>query len=178
LFIKELDARFSNEKLAPVLALHQIITVSNETLETVKKHYFPNLDVYSDDLDLDRLSHEVSLFARYKSTKPDVKWKNLKTLRKEFVNNNLSILFPQLFLALKIYFAIPVSSAEGERSFSCLRRLKTWLRTTMGEERLSSLALINIESEIAEILDRNELVNKFALERDRMLNFLQKISKT
>ena len=32
---------------------------------------------------------------------------------------------------LKIYFTIPVTTATAERLFSCLRRLKTYLRSTM-----------------------------------------------
>ena len=39
---------------------------------------------------------------------------------------------------------MPVSTASAERSFSVLKRLKTYLRNTMGAERLSSLALLNI----------------------------------
>ena len=39
--------------------------------------------------------------------------------------------------------------AECERSFSTLRRLKTYLRATMGQERLVGLALLNIHTNIA-----------------------------
>ena len=39
---------------------------------------------------------------------------------------------------------LPVSVAECERSFSTLKRLKTYLRNTMGQERLAGLALLNI----------------------------------
>ncbi|XP_050413492.1 uncharacterized protein LOC126827953 [Patella vulgata] len=40
---------------------------------------------------------------------------------------------------------IPATSCSAERAFSGLRRLKTYLRNTMGQARLTSLALINIE---------------------------------
>jgi len=39
---------------------------------------------------------------------------------------------------------MPVSTASAEKSFSVLKRLKTYLSNTMGAERLSSLALLNI----------------------------------
>ena len=42
---------------------------------------------------------------------------------------------------------IPATSCSAERSFSSLRRLKTYLRNSMGQERLSSLALLHIERE-------------------------------
>ena len=39
---------------------------------------------------------------------------------------------------------MPVSTASAERSFSVLKRLKTYLRNTMGAERMSSLALLHM----------------------------------
>ena len=39
---------------------------------------------------------------------------------------------------------LPVTSYEAERSFSALRRLKTYLHTTMSQERLNGLALLNV----------------------------------
>lgn len=52
--------------------------------------------------------------------------------------------FPNLFVLLKIAETLPVTSCECERSFSVMRRLRTWLRASMTSGRLSALALINI----------------------------------
>lgn len=43
----------------------------------------------------------------------------------------------------KLLAVNPATSAAGERSFSSARRLKTWLRSRMGEERFSNLAVLN-----------------------------------
>ena len=54
---------------------------------------------------------------------------------------------------IQILLTLPVSNASSERSFSCLRRVKTWLRSTMNQDRLNSIAIvgqnrhINITSE-------------------------------
>ena len=40
---------------------------------------------------------------------------------------------------------IPATSCSAERSFSALCRLKTYLRSTMGQQRVSDIALINTE---------------------------------
>jgi len=37
---------------------------------------------------------------------------------------------------------MPVTTASSERTFSMLRRLKTWLRSTMAEDTLTGLALM------------------------------------
>ncbi|CAI6354384.1 unnamed protein product [Macrosiphum euphorbiae] len=52
--------------------------------------------------------------------------------------------YPAVCMAIQIVISLPVTSCSVERSFSTLRRLKTWLRNRMGNERLSSLGLINI----------------------------------
>jgi hypothetical protein len=48
-------------------------------------------------------------------------------------------------LLFKIYFSIPVATAEAERLFATLKRIKALLRTTTGQDRLSALAVFNIE---------------------------------
>ena len=52
--------------------------------------------------------------------------------------------FPNVHKLLRILFTFPITSAECERSFSTLRRLKPYLRATMTSERESGLALMNI----------------------------------
>ena len=50
--------------------------------------------------------------------------------------------FPNIHSILVIACTLPISSAEAERSFSLLRRIKTYPRSTMSEERLSDLSII------------------------------------
>ena len=52
--------------------------------------------------------------------------------------------FPNINVLLCILCTLPVTSAECERSFSTLKRLKTYLRSTMTTERQSGLAMMNI----------------------------------
>ena len=49
---------------------------------------------------------------------------------------------------LKLNAVIAVSSASVERSFSCLRRVKTYLRNKIGQERLGSLCRISIHKDL------------------------------
>ena len=57
-------------------------------------------------------------------------------------------MLPELCTAIKILAVIPATSCCAERSFSLLRRLKTYLRNSMGQER-SNLALLHIERDYA-----------------------------
>ena len=50
--------------------------------------------------------------------------------------------YPNIRFLLQILTTLPVTTASAERTFSMLRRLKTWLRSSMCGERLTGLALL------------------------------------
>ena len=62
--------------------------------------------------------------------------------------------FPNVFRLIKIGCTIPITSCTCERSFSTLRRLRNWMRSSMSCSRLSSLALMNIHYNHEVNLDR------------------------
>ena len=53
---------------------------------------------------------------------------------------------PNLYKLIQIAVSLPVSSAGCEKSFSAMRRIKTWLHSTISQERFSNLLLIIIEN--------------------------------
>ena len=55
--------------------------------------------------------------------------------------------FPNLYILLKIAATLPVTSCECERSISTMRNLNNYMRCTMGESRLSSLAIMHFKYE-------------------------------
>jgi hypothetical protein len=65
--------------------------------------------------------------------------------------------FPCISALLQIFCTLPVTTATGERSFSSLKYIKSYLRSTMGEERLNGLAHLfinrNIELDIERVID-------------------------
>ncbi|XP_008189956.1 52 kDa repressor of the inhibitor of the protein kinase-like [Acyrthosiphon pisum] len=75
-------------------------------------------------------------------------------------------IFPSTFKLLQILATLPVTTASSERSFSTLKRLKTYLRNTTCENRLNGLALLNIYREI--ILQPEDVLNKLAIKTRRI----------
>ena len=75
---------------------------------------------------------------------------------------NLQSLFPNVFIALRLFLTLPVSVASAERSFSKLKILKNYLRYTIGQNMLRSLASMSIETEIAEKHDYSYVIDCFA----------------
>jgi hypothetical protein len=81
--------------------------------------------------------------------------------------NSLSETLPHFTEVAKTLASIPATSCSAERSFSCLRRLKTYLRSTMGQDRLSALGLLSIERAYANRLDVNSILDVFGRRRGR-----------
>jgi hypothetical protein len=77
--------------------------------------------------------------------------------------------FPNMFNILKLLAVLPVSVASAERSFSSLRRLKTYLRNTTSENRLNGLALLSIHRDIT--ITDEEVLKQFSL-KSRNLDFV------
>ena len=68
---------------------------------------------------------------------------------------------PNFISALKTYIVLPSSAFEAERSFSALRRLKTYLRSTQTQQRLNDLAILNVHRDHAEALDLAKANHEF-----------------
>ncbi|GBM09013.1 hypothetical protein AVEN_229047-1 [Araneus ventricosus] len=78
-----------------------------------------------------------------------------------FTCNNRSTAFPNSFIALRILLTIPAIVASGERGFSKLKLNKTYLRSSIQQERSNSLAIMSIESEISWCLDLDKILEDF-----------------
>ena len=64
-----------------------------------------------------------------------------------------------------------ITIASGERSFAKLKLIKTYLRSTVSQERLNSLSMLSIESEIAKAIDFENILNDFANKKARKVFF-------
>ena len=69
--------------------------------------------------------------------------------------------FSIFFKILRYFVTIPVTRYSCERAFSKLAYIKTKLRSTMGQERLDALLFLNIEQELANSIDKDEVIEEF-----------------
>ena len=77
---------------------------------------------------------------------------------------------------LSLYFIFPVITATAEWSFSSLRRIKTYLRSTMSACRLNKLMmLMHIHQEKTEKLDLAAIAKDFVSVNSRRLNYFGEI---
>ena len=99
-------------------------------------------------INFEKLERELltyKLFLSSNNTDNKLDLNKISNIVEFFVNKNPSIDNTQLAYLIRIYLTIPITSIAAERSFSALKRTKTYLRNTMNQERLSSLSIIHIE---------------------------------
>ena len=130
--------------------------------------YLPQLD--DEKLKAIRESYQADLPQFHSFEQELLRWRNMT--RKFDVNDKYPLqtalkiadkeFFPNLHAILSSILTLPVGSVCCERSFSSLRRLKTWERSTMGQERLCGLALLHIHKDK---VDSTEGFNERVLKR-------------
>ena len=103
-------------------------------------------------------------------------FRKLFTTIKDCEENNLGDVLCELTKLMKFFLTIPMTTAEPERCFSTLKRVKTFLRSTMKQERLNALAMISVENiSMNNMPGLNEkVIDLFAQNRNKRMDFLFK----
>lgn len=78
------------------------------------------------------------------------------------------LFFPNIKKLIGIFAVIPVSTATPERTFSSLKRIKTYLRNRIGQQRLTGLALMTVHRDISNTISPTEIIEKLASRRKRL----------
>ncbi|XP_066947130.1 uncharacterized protein [Macrobrachium rosenbergii] len=84
---------------------------------------------------------------------------------------HLEELYPNLWVALRIACTLPVTVASAERSFSKLKLIKTYLRSSMGHDRLTGLAIIIISHEVGKQVSYEDIIDDFVNKKARKQTF-------
>lgn len=118
------------------------------------------------DLDSKELVQEIKNF-------PDLPSKTMSLLELiTFMDDkDLSEIYPNFWTALRIALTLPVTVAQAERSFSKLKLIKSYLRSTMSQDRLTGLAVISINHLIGEQIAYDDIIDDFASRKARKVRF-------
>ena len=79
--------------------------------------------------------------------------------------------FSEVNNLLQLFLTVPVTTATSECTFSPLRRVKSYLHTTMTQERLNHLLLLCCHISRTDSLDMTKMANSFISVNDRRAMF-------
>ena len=159
-----MNKRFSESNKEIMKAIQSYSPKSDKVLdfEPLK----PLVDLYLSKLvSEDSLKLELVHAAKVvKQTNPRVAT-NINTIT---VLTPLKCAFPVLLQLLNIVQTISVTSSTCE-NFSSLKRIKTYLRSSIGDERLSNLAVLSIERDLSSNIQTSDVLDNFASSNRRIL---------
>uniref|UniRef100_V5GRQ1 HAT C-terminal dimerisation domain-containing protein n=1 Tax=Anoplophora glabripennis TaxID=217634 RepID=V5GRQ1_ANOGL len=124
-------------------------------------------------IDKELLKTELNIFYSRPEINSDPRASGCLTTLNLILSLGLEAVFKEITQALQILVTIPMTTAEPERCFSKLNLIKTFLRNTMCEDRLSALGMLSIENcMVKNIPDFNEKVTqKFSADKSRRMDF-------
>lgn len=160
--LQDLTDRFSF-----LLNLNSVKIVDEKEREKLKKECLDFANCYDDDVTAIQLYDEIIDFvmllrAGGNTVPPDPKdaLESLLQFGKD--------VFPTVCVAYRLLLTIAISIASCERSFSKLKLIKTYLRSSMSQERLTNLTLISIEKQFLTVDVKNEVVQVFSDRRSHL----------
>lgn len=115
---------------------------------------------YCDDIDFSALTTQLAML----KTLTPCPMQSLSQLLKWFTSdatNTVSLLLTQVKKVIRLILVLPATNAISERSFSTLRRVKTYLRATMSQERLNALMKLTIYKEHTSSIDSNRIIKLY-----------------
>ena len=160
----QLKIRFTDHKKVIAAMFTLIPTVCSE-----KETPFPREDLvmYEDLVELDEAQGEFQLWKLlWQGKSPS----DRPSCAIEAVGECNRQLYPNIYMLLNILSTLPVTTCTPERSFSTLRRLKTYLRNSCGQERLTGLALMAIHRDV--IIPTDDVITEFDNKKSRRLDFV------
>ena len=113
-------------------------------------------DLYNKDIDMRKLERQLRVLPDLLNSCPDIA---SKVTRVRNLANMLAAaplasgMFSEVDKLVMINLTIPVTTATGERSLSAVRCIKTYLTSTMSQQRLNNIMLLNVHKDLTGGLD-------------------------
>ncbi len=129
------------------------------------------------------MAANYSLFPELCGASVSVRRPDATVTLKDIKNFNISLgeaksLVSEVSKLVKLILVLPATNATSERSFSALRRVKTYyLRGTMKQSRLNHLMLLHVHKDLSDGLDIISCANEFVSVNEHRFNIFGKFTE-
>ena len=79
------------------------------------------------------------------------------------------VLLNEIINVMKLIMVMPATNSTSERSFSAMRRVKSYDRQCMTQERMNNLMILNVHKELTEEIDLFDIAKEFISENESCL---------
>lgn len=133
LLINELESRFEQPSIEPVLAIESLLIKAANKGSIENAISILKECIYREDFDFTVLEHQAPvIFDVIHQVLPSVrKVTSIRTVCDALMEHSYRQMLSEVHKLLRLYLTIPVTSSTSERTFSTLRRLFTYLRSTI-----------------------------------------------
>ena len=170
--LNQMQTRFKDHEKLSFLALLDPSQFNDYKKRFPETAFTSLTDNYGPRFDCARLKTELQVMY----SMADFHGKDPSDLLLFLKNKDLCDSMHQLYKLTCLVVTIPVTTSSVERTFSALKRIKTYSRNTTGQSRLSALASMSIEKEMLMDLKTKDklhdpVIEKFT-QKDRRMDFV------
>ena len=134
-------------------------------------------DMYHTDLDMHKLKLQLQLLPDAVKSVPlnGIQIKQVTRIQTicDIFNQQPSLkkFLTEVHKLLKIYLIVPVTTASAERNFSALKRIKTFLRNSMTQQRLNHCMFLHIHQDRTDTLNLRDIAEEFIQKNERRIGY-------
>lgn len=155
----EIEKRFHQPGMVNLLKLEEVLTDAAKGEAAKGTSLQEKLGIHASDFDVEKLEAQLVLLPSVLKTNMVSSFDICQKLVAE--SSLIRELMNEVFKLVELISIVPASAASAERSFSALRRVKTYLRTTMTQKRLTHVLLLNIQESYTQKINLDFIVKEF-----------------
>lgn len=157
-----LQSRFDQESFKIVNCLEE--TLLNGTIQGLELGLYPEIDI-------SRLRVQLPMF------RSSYQYESVEDARCILQKASIEVkeLFSEVCTLIRLLAVLPASSCESERSFSAMRRLKTYLRSTMSQQRLNNVAVCHVHCKRLRSINVRKVMQDFVCLNDSRMHLFGKV---
>ena len=118
------------------------------------------IEFYHDDLDEFVLKSQLQTFSTNYASDGIVSFASIRKYLQS-LSPAMKSLLSQVVRMAKLVLVAATTNATSERSFSALRRAKSYLQNTMGQQRLNNIMVLHVHKERTDQLNLVNIANNF-----------------
>ncbi len=169
----EIERRFDQSDLSVVQKIESFLIESANGQHTLCPELHQILE--KDHIDIDQLYFQIAMLADTINTAFGGSIKTVTNVRiiADALNQSNIVrgMLNEVDKLVQVYLTYLVTSATAERSFSSLRRIKTFLRSSMTAQRLNNLFFLYVHKSFTDLLDLEKVANDFVSVNTHRINY-------